>query len=785
MKHTYPAFKPELLDIIINNIPAMVFYKDLEGKYFAANMAFCKQLGTTPEHIVGKTDFDFYDFNRADKYRQSDKDVIQSGQNYEGFEEEITVDGESKIYATRKVLIKDQKDCPFGIIGLVYDVTENRHTELELLESRSRYKYMYEMFRLMADNIPDLLWAKDLKKRFMFVNKAICEKLLKASDTFEPIGKNDLFFATRERESHPEDHEWHTFGEICSDSDEITIQQKAPGRFDEFGNVRGQLLHLDVHKAPITDEQGNLIGIVGSGRDITKEKLIERELITANERNKAILKALPDIMFLYDIHGTFLDCYASNQKDLLAPIDQIIGHNLAEFFDPPFVEETRRVFSRCIQTKEVQTLEYDITLDGKRSYFEARHILVDENTVLAISRNITERKILQTELINAKEKAEESDHLKSTLLNNMSHELRTPLNGILGFSEILANELSNPDYMEMARHINNSGKRLMRTMDSIMQLSQLESGLKTMQVQKIDMVPTFLRIMDIYQPQARAKGLYMELRNLKPGSGYLDPFFFTQAISNILDNAIKFTQEGGVTITLEDIPEGDIRSVSVHIEDTGIGISPDHLKIIFEEFRQVSEGHNRSFEGTGLGLTIAKKMIGLIGGKIDVTSKIGKGSHFVIKVPLPLYAEQGFVPTGKPIASVSAKPTATATPAERSTILLVEDNDVNVQLSIAYLTQRYAVDWAIDGPAAIEKVKQKCYAAILMDINLGPGMDGLQAVQIIRKTKGYENTPIIAMTGYTLFGDKERLINGGCTEYLPKPFTRADLLKLLATVLNG
>jgi len=768
-----------ILYIIINNVPAMVFYKDLDGRYIAANNSFCKQLGTTSTLIVGKTDFDYYENTRAEKYKQTDLAVIKSGQSFDGFEEEITVDGKQKVYSTRKVLAKDDNDQPCGIIGLVYDVTKTYRTEEDLIESKTRYKYMYEMFRLMADNIPDLLWAKDLKKRYIFVNKAICEKLLIASDTNEPIGKNDMFFARRERNLHHTDKEWHTFGEICSDSDDVTIQKKSPGRFEEYGNVKGQLLYLDVHKAPIRDEEGNMIGIVGSGRDITKEKLIEKELTIANEQNKAILKALPDLMFLYDLRGTFLDCYSSDPSELLAPIDQVIGHNISEFFTPALVEELKNTFDRCVQTKEVQTMEYELVLNGKLSYFEARNVLLDSETVLSISRNITDRKILQKELISAKEKAEESDRLKSTLLNNMSHELRTPLNGILGFSEILINELSNPDFTEMAKHINNSGKRLMRTLDAIMQLSQLESGMKAVNIQKTEIDHIFRQIMGTYNPQARIKGLFLELREFQPMIGYLDQFFFIQSISNILDNAVKFTREGGVTITVEEIINQEIRLLSVNIDDTGIGISPDHLRFIFEEFRQVSEGHNRSFEGTGLGLTIANKMISLLGGTIEVDSKIGKGSHFRILVPF--LKEK---PGAKPPVLDFPGPKKEDNSKEMSTpgkpvILLVEDNEINMQLTVAYLNQEFTVDWAQDGPSALEKTRTKKFDVILMDINLGPGMDGLQAAQSIRKMKDYKNIPIIALTGYTLFGDKERLIKGGCTDYLSKPFSKENIIKVI------
>ncbi len=773
-----------ILETIIDYLPAMVFYKNLEGKYVAANKAFCKQLGTTPEQITGKTDFDFYEERRALDYRQSDIEVINTGEIMEGFEEEITVDGEKRTYATRKVLVRDNENNPQGIIGLVYDITETKRIQEELMESRTRYKYSSEMFRLMADNMPDLVWAKDMKKRFLFTNKAICDKLLKAIDTEEPIGKTDLFFAEREREKYPDQPEWHTFGEICTDSDEVIFQTKKEGNFEEFGNVQGQFLILDVNKAPILDTEGNMMGVVGSARDITKEKQIEKDLAMVNIRNKAILKALPDLMFLYDKEGNFLDCYASDPAQLLAPMEMIIGHHITEFFDPSFVERFKKVIEECLSTRDIISMEYELEINGTVNYYESRQVYVEKDQVLSISRNITERKLLQKELISAKEKAEESDRLKSTLLNNMSHELRTPLNSILGFSEILANELGNLEFSGMAKHIHNSGKRLMRTLDSILQLTQLESGNNALNFQQAYPDKLFGQMMEIYHPQARLKGLYLNLMEVPSNPGYLDLFFFAQSITNILDNAIKFTYEGGVSIMVREKIITSQRWLSIQIEDTGIGISTEHIRIIFDEFRQVSEGHNRGFEGSGIGLTIAKKMIHLMGGTIEVSSKIGKGTQFLIEIP---FSDQ---PSGPRNATIHTSDDVYETlthenvlPSQKE-VLLVEDNEVNMQLTLAYLKQHYKMDWASDGSQAIAKVKKKKYSVILMDINLGTGMDGIQATQAIRKIEGYQDIPIIALTGYTLFGDRERLIKQGCSGYLSKPFTKSEILKILRPILD-
>ncbi|MDD4552937.1 MAG: PAS domain-containing protein [Bacteroidales bacterium] len=773
-----------VLNTIINNVPAMVFYKDLQGKYIAANEMFCKQLHTTQEDIIGRTDFDFYEESRAIKYRDTDQELLKSDGVMDEFEEEIKINDEVRNFATRKVLLKDNDGNPYGVIGLAYDITNERKNEQDLFESRTKYKYMYDMFRLMVDNIPDPLWAKDLRKRYLFANKATCEKLLNAVDTEEPIGKTDLYFAKRERERHPGDPEWHTFGETCINSDDLTLHQKAAGKFDEFGHVMGQFVYLDVQKAPIFDSEGNIIGTVGSARDITRQKLMEQEFQILNQRNHAIIEALPDLMFLFDEQGFYLECYASSTNELVAPPEELIGKKVDEFFPVEIAELTLLSIKNCLEKKAVQTFEYKIDRTSSQHYYEARFTPVNENQVLCISRNITDRKILQSELIHAKEIAEESSRLKSTLLNNMSHELRTPLNGILGFSEIMSNELLDQEYVEMATHINNSGKRLMKTLDSIMQLSQLESGTKAIHNEKISIACYLKPILDGFSIQARNKGLYFEIRSLPDIEGHIDTFFFSQSISNIIENAVKFTNSGGISFDAGTIKQEGRRFLSIQIEDTGIGISVDHQKMIFEEFRQASEGQNRSFEGTGLGLTIAKKMINLLGGIIMVDSSIGKGSVFKVLLPFPENNDEGILKArtdeGEQVSFVPHNETNSV----RHKILLVEDNEVNAQLTLAYIKGQHHLDWAADAAEALEKVRIQKYSLILMDINLGPGMDGLQATQQIRKISGYENVPIVALTGYTMFGDRDQLIQGGCTEYLAKPFSKNAILDLIEKMLH-
>ncbi|NHZ72137.1 MAG: GAF domain-containing protein [Aquificales bacterium] len=181
-------------------------------------------------------------------------------------------------------LVKDTQREYLQLLPTVVQATLARQqAEQVLRESEERYRNLYSMIRLMADNMPDLLWAKDMQRRFVFVNKAICEKLLNACDTDEPIRKTDMFFANRERQAHPDQPDWHSFGELCRDSDGVVMANRQPKRFDEFGNIKGEFMFLDVYKAPFWDQQGEMIGTVGCGRIVTREKEIEKERLQATE----------------------------------------------------------------------------------------------------------------------------------------------------------------------------------------------------------------------------------------------------------------------------------------------------------------------------------------------------------------------------------------------------------------------------------------------------------------------------------------------------------------------
>ncbi|MCX6272466.1 MAG: ATP-binding protein [Bacteroidetes bacterium] len=410
-------------------------------------------------------------------------------------------------------------------------------------------------------------------------------------------------------------------------------------------------------------------------------------------------------------------------------------------------------------------------------------IFVSEQIAMAI-----DRKIKEEELLKAKETAEESSKLKSTLLANLSHEFRTPMNGILNYAKLLKDNLGNDPKAEMAETIFVSGNRLLSTLDSIMYLAQIEASNIKLDIKKNDIGNEIESVVQHFETEATEKGLSFEYK-LEPGFfSYCDITLINQITRYLLDNAIKFTPKGKITVSLHTTMLGGKNWVELEVKDTGIGISKQDLEVIFHEFRQLSSGYGRTHEGSGLGLTLCKKMAELMNGRILVDSVAGKGSSFYLRLPLAKDEVADRPQITKDLAGKSKKEPGkpVSIPVDKELlpdVLVVEDNQVNMELTVMFLRDVCKTDKARDGLTAIKMASSKHYSAILMDINLGPGMNGLEAAAEIRKIPGYEGIPIVAVTGYTMSGDREKMLQGGCTHYLPKPFDKKGIVRMVEEVL--
>ncbi len=268
----------------------------------------------------------------------------------------VLQEGSIRYVQERTQLILNHQDEVCSVMGTVQDITERKKIETALQVTENKYKPLSKMLRLMCDNVPDMIWAKDLEKRFIFVNHAICRHLLNAADTEEPIGKTDLFFAERERLSHPNDPNWHTFGELCQDSDAITMERKMPQQFEEFGNIRGEYLFLDVHKAPFVDETGEMIGTVGSARDVTEARKIDGELKKLNEALEEKIKKRTSS--LEDVNTALRVLLEKREED-----KNQVGTNIYANFKTliqPLLNQLRKSLTQKTQEEIVNILESTI-----------------------------------------------------------------------------------------------------------------------------------------------------------------------------------------------------------------------------------------------------------------------------------------------------------------------------------------------------------------------------------------------------------------------------------------
>ena len=520
------------------------------------------------------------------------------------------------------------------------------------------------------------------------------------------------------------------------------------------------------------------------------KKRIESVLTQTEKRFQSLIEDLRDLVFLssmdgkkiYIVNPAFEAIYGQPLKSLEENpmLWQDVIHKDDKSLLVPMAEELKRT-GVCEGEYRIVRPDHSIrwVYDRRCKVFTDGE---EEPLMGGIVIDVTEKKQAEEELHLAKSEAEKSSRMKSTLLQNMSHEFRTPMNGILGFSEILHDELEEEEARTKAEYILSSGQRLQQTLDSIMLYSQLESGI-SLKPEEINLAKMVHEICSPMMEQAHGKGLDFTVFCDEQLSLKSDVSLLQRTIVDLVDNAVKFTKSGKVTIN-SCVASDKQDHIEIRISDTGIGIPNEKLSLIFEEFRQAEEGYNRPYEGSGLGLSIAAKCINILGGTLTVESKPGKGSTFTLKLPVNWIEEEA----SKKVV-VASEPMKLA-PKEKSeglepSILLVEDNNANIELIKLFLNEKYPIDVAMDGETSLEMVKQKHYDCILMDINLGPGIDGIDAITEIRKMPSYEDTPIVAVTGYTFRNEKEFIISKGANHYIEKPFKRDVLLGVLSEVLNN
>lgn len=926
---------------ITDKIPNIVYVHDLrKRRNIYINRSVALQLGYPPEVLTDEDD-DFLekvihpdDYGMFDNFYASanldDPDLIFH------FEYRMkTFAGEWRWFKGYERVWEHQNGKINMLIGSVLDITSEKEKEEAIKRSERNYRELMELFRTLADNMPDMLWAKDVNKRFIFVNQSICQNLLHAKDIDEPIGKTDLYFAERIKAERPDDPEYHNFGKICQDSDEVIIQTKQPGQFDEFGNVKGKFLYLDVIKAPIFDEHGELVAIVGAGRDITDRKRQEKflsiqhavaEALVTSDSLKSLIMSIEKelnsvvdtsnfyVALINESSGKLYTPYLKDEKDdirewdiegsatglviktgkllhlrgndieefiksgklisigsvssawLGAPLicnDEIVGalvlqsYHDANAFDDQDVEllgflanqlgvyiqrmkalDQNRLlslaveqspagvmitnaFGRLLYTNKrfIEISGYDMSIlsalnpevlmqmfDNESVVDEIyQHIRAgkgwsnqlqltrpDKSKVwlsislaslfndagkitnwLVIIEDNTEKQKMVDDLIEARDKAEESDRLKSAFLMNISHEIRTPLNSIMGFADLLAGQTTNPEEVrKQGALIYKNGHRLLNLINNILKISKIDAGAETLSLTVFSPAKLIEEVVSLFSPQASKRGLELSAVVSSVESSLMveaDRLKIHQVIDNLVGNALKFTEKGSIKLGFE-VGDGKLK---FFVSDTGRGIPQSEYGKIFERFYQADTSLNRGYEGVGLGLAICRSMVNLMGGKIWVDSVEGKGSEFMFEIPVRfINAEPENVLTNQ-LPQQWEKHSK-----ESKTIMVVDDDEPSLLMMKAMLSSAGYKDlFASGGYEALDLLKQNPeISLILLDIKM-PVLDGMETLKQIRQMG--INAVIVATTAYALPGDEQRIRQSGFDDYISKPINRTQIVNLL------
>ncbi len=682
--------------------------------------------------------------------------------------------------------IRDEKGNIIQLSGIVQDITERKQAEEKIREKDIQ-------FRKLSSNVPDLI--------FQFTRRLDGTYHVPiASDGIKNIfgcSPEDVLedFAPISGVIHPEDS-----ARVISD---IEYSAKHLTFFTcEFRvQIPGKPVQWIYSRSSPEKLPDGSITWYGFNTDITERKKAE-ELIHqyASELEQRVQERTAEVQDLYNnapagyhslnANGVFVRINQTELNWLGYSREELV--NVKSFLDLT-TAKSKNIFNESFPHFKkqgwIKDLEFEIICkDGSilQVLINATAIYdKDGNFVMSRSSmvDITKRKQAELQLQAANIELEKASKLKDEFLANMSHELRTPLNGILGFSETLLEGIRGP-MNEKQQHavkiIHSSGEHLLALINDILDVSKIESG-------KFELHPELIEVDDICKSSltfinqlANKKSITVNY-SLSPASSriFADPKRLKQILVNLLNNAVKFTPEKG-TINLEVQTDSARGPMIFSIADTGIGIEPKDINKLFNSFVQVDSSLSRQYEGSGLGLTIVKKLVEMHGGSIEVQSEVGAGSRFTFMLPLDQQRHEK-----RETSNIEIGRHAQATSIRHGKILLAEDNEANVIMMKGYLEDHgHTVLVAHDGREILQIAAEILPDLILMDIQM-PHINGFEATRLLRADPRFAPVPIIALTAFAMPGDRERCLEAGMDEYLSKPVRLKDLTQMIERFLQN
>ncbi len=746
------------MNSIIEKSPASLWISDEHGTLIRINQACRNILHLQDEEVVGKYNIFKDNIIEEQGFMPLVRDVFEKGipARFVISYDTAAINGLELGKSTRVVLdvsispISDPKGKVTNVIIQHIDVTERKQAELRL-------RRFWDLPLVgMAITSPE--------KQFLEVNQKLSDMLGYTNE--------ELTCMTWAELTHPDDL-----------AENIRLLELVlAGVTDEYAMDKrfirrdGNILYSHIAARCIHRSDGKVDYLALIVQDITERKLNEKLLIESEEKFRSITEQTGDLISITDDKGIIIYASSASRTLLQFDPDEMCGMIFTEFINEPEIPTALELFRQTIKGRAGKPgLEFSLKRkDGSVFIAEVNVSKFQQGSLigtLVVIRDITERKHSELELRKAKEKAEESDNLKSAFLANMSHEIRTPMNGILGFAGLLKEPgLNGATQQKYIKIIEKSGTRMLNIINDIVDISKIESGLMSIRMSASNINEQIEHIYSFFKSEVELKGITLRYKNALPAKEsviYTDKEKVFSILTNLVKNAIKYTSTGGIEFgyTLK----GDF--LEFYVKDTGIGIPPDRQEAIFERFVQADIEDKMARQGAGLGLSISKAFVEMLGGKIWVESKTIAGSTFYFTLPhksKPVEKEPG---TGDILSNLQK-------PLRNLKILIVEDDTVSEKL-LSIIVEKFSKKTLIakTGSEAIEICRTNPdIDLVLMDILIS-GMDGREATRQIRRFN--KDVIIIAQSAYSLVGDKEKALQAGCNDFMSKPIEIQILMDLI------
>ena len=655
---------------------------------------------------------------------------------------------------------KDADGFPLKIFGTHTDITKLKETEEEFNKQRNFYESI-------LNSIPTDIAVFDASHKYLFVNPiGIKDDELRKWI----IGKTDEEYCEYKNKNLDIALERRTiFNKVIESKKQLSWEETL---IRPDGKAEYHLRNL----FPVLNKENEVKLVIGFGLNITDRKQIEDKLLLNEKRYRDLFNYSQALICTHDLEGKLLSVNPAICSIIGYTSEELIGRNIKEFVPQDKISQfDEQYLQNVLTTGKAEGVFIIICKNGEHIYLLYQNYMVEETSrtpyIIGFSQDITNRIKAERELIKAKEETERASRVKEVFLANISHEIRTPMNGILGIGGLLYKTNLNPKQEEYTKLILESADNLLHIVNDVLDFTKIESGKIELESIPFLLEEKISNTLKTFIFKIEEKGLELVFDNQVPTDTVLvgDPFRLGQVLNNLISNALKFTESGKITVHAAQIQEvNQLPIFEFIVSDTGIGISPENLANIFEEFVQASSETSRKYGGTGLGLTITKNLIEMQGGTIKAESTLNKGTKFIVRLPYQI---------GENSMLTNSKEEVAFTQIDKKRILVAEDVTIN-QIIVKQILEEWGHEVVLvsNGQEAFDAHKKKDFDLILMDIHM-PEVDGYEATQMIRHMGDTIKAavPIVALTANAFKQETDRFAEAGFNDYITKPFTEAGL----------